>query len=90
MVRNIGFLVKNVPFARKKAETHFKKAIEIASEIGAKSIVGQAKLDLGKLYKTKGRTDKARNYLSAAIQIFEECEAEIYLKQAREAIASLG
>jgi hypothetical protein len=28
--------------------------------------------------------------ISAAIKIFEECETEIFLKQAKEVIASLG
>ena len=36
------------------------------------------------------RTDQARECLSEAIQIFEECEAELYLAQAKEASASLG
>jgi tetratricopeptide (TPR) repeat protein len=90
LVKNIGFLVKNVLFADKKAETHFNEAIEVAEEIGAKVILGQAKLDLGMLHKAKGRTDQAQEYISSAIKIFEECEAEIYLKQAKEVIASLG
>ena len=89
LAKNIGFLVKNVPFAAKKAENYFLKAIEIAQEIGAKGVLGQAKLDLGLLHKIKGRTDEARKCISEAIQFFEECEADVFLKQAREAMASL-
>ena len=63
---------------------------EVAKEIGAKGIEGQALLDLGYLHKVKGRTDKARDYFSRAIKIFEECEAEMFLKQAKEALASLA
>ncbi|GAI10282.1 unnamed protein product [marine sediment metagenome] len=62
VAKNIGFLIKNVPFASKKAEAHFKKAIEVAKEIGAKGVLGQAYLDLGLLHRAKGRTDQARNY----------------------------
>jgi len=40
MARNIGFLAKNLPFASKKAEDHFNKSIEVAREIGGKSILG--------------------------------------------------
>ena len=40
MAKNIGFLVRNVPFATKNAEEHFRKAIEIFKEIGAKGFLG--------------------------------------------------
>jgi hypothetical protein len=33
---------------------------------------------------------RARKYITDAIQLFEECEADVYLKQARETLASLG
>ena len=89
IVKNIGFIVKNVPFAGKKAEKHFKKAIEVSEEIGAKYVLGQAYLGLGSLYKAKKRKDQAREYISKAIGIFEETEAEGYLKQAKEALQSL-
>ena len=89
LAKNIGFLIKNVPFASQKAEAHFNKAIEVAKEIGAKGIKGEAYLDLGLLHKAKGRTDQAMKCISDSIQIFEECEAEVYLKKANEALESL-
>jgi len=89
MAQNIGFLIKNVPFASKKAEDHFNRAIEVAKEIGAKGTMGMAYLDLGLLYKMKGKTEQAKNCISEAIRIFEETEAERFLKQAEEALSSL-
>jgi len=89
MAKNIGFLIKNVPFASKKAEEHFNRAIEVAKEIGAKGTMGMAYLDLGLLYRMKGKTEQAQKSLSEAIQLFEQCEAEGFLKQAKEALASL-
>ena len=89
MARNIGFLIRNVPFARKKAEEHFHRAIEVAREIGAKSTMGMAYLDLGLLARMKGKTGQAKKYLSEAIHIFEQSEAEGFLKQAKEALVSL-
>jgi tetratricopeptide (TPR) repeat protein len=89
MAKNIGFLVKNVPFASKKAEDHFNKAIEVAKEIGAKGTMGMAYLDLGLLHRTKGKTEQAKKCISEAIQIFEQTEAEGFLKQAKEALASI-
>jgi tetratricopeptide (TPR) repeat protein len=89
MVKNLGFLVKNVPFASQKAIKHFSRVIEVSEEIGAKGAIGPAYLELGLLYKAKGRTVKARECISQAIEDFEKCEAETYLKQAKEALASL-
>jgi tetratricopeptide (TPR) repeat protein len=90
LIKNIGFLIKTVPFALKKAEEHFNEAIKVAKEIGAKSTLGQAYLELGRLYEAKGKTDKARECISNAIEAFEKCEADVFLKQAREALAALG
>ena len=90
VAKNIGFLVRNVPFAAKKAEDYFQAAIQRASEIGAKGLQGRASLDLGQLHKSKGRTDQARKYITDAIRLFEECEADVFLKQAKEAVATLG
>jgi tetratricopeptide (TPR) repeat protein len=90
MTKNVGFLVKNVPFAGKKAEEHFKKAIDIFEEIRAKGFLGAAYLDLGLLYKNRGQADQGRHYVSKAIDIFQENEANVYLQQAKEALESFG
>ncbi|MFH1243260.1 MAG: adenylate/guanylate cyclase domain-containing protein [Pseudomonadota bacterium] len=90
MAKNISFIMKNVPSAGKKAEEHFNRAIEVAKEIGAKGIQGQAYLDLGRLHKAKGKSDQARDCFIAAIEILEECQSEVFLKQAKEALTSLG
>jgi class 3 adenylate cyclase len=89
MAKNIGFVVKNVPFASKKAEDHFNQAIKVAKEIGAKGTMGMACLDLGLLNRIRGKTEQARKYISEAIQIFEETGADAFLKRAKEALASL-
>ena len=89
MAKNVGFILKNVPSAGKKAEEHFNKAIEVAKEIGAKGVQGQPYLDLGRLHKAKGRSDQARGCFIEAAEILEECESEVFLKQANEALASL-
>jgi class 3 adenylate cyclase/tetratricopeptide (TPR) repeat protein len=90
IAKNIGFLAKNVPFAGKKAETHFEKAIEVAGEIEDKGTLGISYFHLGFLHKTKGRTEQARECFSKAVRIFRMCEAKGYLKQAQEALTSLG
>ena len=89
MVKNIGFILRNVPSAGTKAEEHFKKAIQVAKEIGAKGILAETYLDLGLLHKAKGRTEQARECITESVQIFEQYEAEARLKQAKETLASL-
>jgi predicted ATPase/class 3 adenylate cyclase len=89
IIKNIGSLIKNIPWASKKAEQHFNKAIEVASDIGANGLLGQIYLDLGLLHKAKNRIEQAHNCFSKAVQIFEGCKAEVYLKQANEALESL-
>jgi class 3 adenylate cyclase/tetratricopeptide (TPR) repeat protein len=78
------------PLAGKKAGTYFRHTIESAKEIGAKGVLGQAYLHLGLLYKAKGKTDKSGKYFSRAVQYLNRCEAEVYLSQAKENLASLA
>ena len=89
VVKNIGFLVKTLPFARQKAEDHYKKAIASAQKVGAQAMEGQAHLGLGKLYSNTGNKDKARDCFSSAIQLFERCGAETFLKKAHECLSAL-
>jgi tetratricopeptide (TPR) repeat protein len=89
MMKNVGFLIKTYPTAARRAEAHFAKAIEVAGGIGAKGTLASAHLDFGNLHKAKGRYEQARQHFSEAIQIFEHCQADVFLKQAKEALASL-
>ena len=57
--------------------------------MGAKIIMGGACLDLGLLYKAKKRKEQAKKFISKAVKLFEQCEADVYLKQAHEALESL-
>lgn len=89
MAKNIGFLVKNVPLATKKAEEHFNKAIELFEEIGMNGYLGQAYLSMGLLYKDSKRSDRSRQYILESIDIFKGCGAQGWLKKANEALDSL-
>jgi tetratricopeptide (TPR) repeat protein len=89
LARNFGFIAKNAPFAEKKAEQHYNKAIMLYREMGAKGELGEALLGLGQLHKAKKRHEKARECFSEAVSLFQECDAHVYLKQAEEALGSL-
>jgi class 3 adenylate cyclase/energy-coupling factor transporter ATP-binding protein EcfA2 len=78
-----------VPDANQKAKDYCDKIIEIAKEIGAKAFLGQGYLSMGLTHSTEGDTDKARQYISEAISLFQECELDTYLKQANEVLESL-
>jgi tetratricopeptide (TPR) repeat protein len=89
ILKNIGFLAKNVPFASKKAADYFNRAIESAKQFGAQGILGQTYLDLGILYKAKKRNNLARKCISEAIHIFENIGTEVRLRKAKEVFESL-
>ncbi len=75
--------------ADKKGQEYFNETLKVANKIGAKGIEAVVYLNLGRLHKAKGRTDQARDCLSHAIELFEECEAETYLKQANDELESI-
>ena len=89
MAKNIGFIIKNVPQAAKKAEQHLSRTIELSEEIGSRQYLGPAYLDLGRLHKAKKRTDQALHCLSRAMNVFEQNKAETLFKQAKEEMESV-
>ncbi len=90
LARNAGFLIRHVPFAGQQAEKHLNKALEVDREIGAKGGMGMTLLSLAQLHSAKGRKDRARESILEAIGLFKQCDAQKYLKQAEEVLASLG
>lgn len=59
--RNMSFLIRNLFFASKKAETHFKKVIEVGKGIGATGLMSQTYFDLGQLYEAKAELGRPGN-----------------------------
>ena len=87
--KNIGFLVRTLPFAADRAEIHFRRVYELAKKYGSDAFMGHACLGLGLLHKAKKRNKKARDYLSKAIKIFEKCEMTGFADEAGEALESI-
>ncbi len=52
--------------------------------------LASAYLDLGLLHKARGKRDRAKEYISTSIKLFEQCEADVFLKKAQEALETLG
>jgi tetratricopeptide (TPR) repeat protein len=89
IAKNIGFLVKNVPVASRKAERLYKNVIAAAEEMGFMPIAGGACLDLGLLYKALKRRELAKEYISKASDVFKQCGSDVYLKQANDGLEFL-
>jgi tetratricopeptide (TPR) repeat protein len=89
MFKNFGFIIKNVPNAMKKAEEYLFRAIEFTGDINATGMKAQALLELGLLYKSKGKKEKATKHLREALEIFNNYGNYVYLEQARSALESL-
>ncbi len=89
IIKNIPFLLKNLPFASRKAERYLTRAIEIAEEIEAYGILGQAYLDMGLLKQKKRKTALAKDFLRKSIDTFEICSANFFQKIAEDALAEL-
>ena len=53
-------------------------------------MLGTACVDLGRLHDIKARQDSTREGIFKAIDSFELCESDTRLRQAKEALASLG
>jgi class 3 adenylate cyclase/tetratricopeptide (TPR) repeat protein len=89
MAKNIGFIIKQVPNAAKKAEYHLNQIIELSDKIDCRRFLGQAYLDLGRLHQAKKRLERARDCYSRAIKVFKQNRAETLVKQAKEDIESV-
>ena len=88
MLKNVGFIIKNVPNATKKSEEYLLKAVESAGIINAAGMQAQALFELGMLYKQKGNKEKAINCLKEATKIFNDYGNHVFLEKAQSALES--
>jgi hypothetical protein len=52
------------------------------------SFVAQASLELGRLFHIQGKNRLAERYVKEAVDIFEQTDATVFLKQSRDLLAS--
>ena len=67
-----------VPTDAAKAEGHFLTAMELATDLGARGLLGLAQMDLGRLYRVKGNVSMARKQLGSAFEVFAQCGARVH------------
>ena len=76
-VKNLGFILKEVPFAKSKANAYLNKIIQVGKEVGAEGFVqGHALLNLGLLHQQNGRQELAKECLGEAQRILGQCKSE--------------
>ena len=61
----------------------------MAKETGTIGFLGLSYLNLGLLHRAKKRKEQAKKSIAEAVRLFEQCEADVYLKQANEVLESL-
>jgi class 3 adenylate cyclase/tetratricopeptide (TPR) repeat protein len=90
ILNNLGFIVKDLPFAKSRAEAYLKKSIQVGREVQSQGFLhGQALLNMGLLLQVKGKKDTAKEYFNEALEIFQRCSSMIYLKRCQEALDSV-
>lgn len=89
ILKNIGFIIANVPSAYKKSIFYYGKAIDWAERVDAIGIKAQAHLDIGIIHKSKNENEKAKEHLEKAISIFEKVSAVSFLKRANSELNQL-
>jgi class 3 adenylate cyclase/tetratricopeptide (TPR) repeat protein len=89
--KNLGFIMKEVPFARRKAIAYLNRLIRVGKEVGTRSYAhGLAWLNLGLLHQQNGRLELAKECLQEAQRIFGQCNSEISSQQMQRALAAMG
>jgi tetratricopeptide (TPR) repeat protein len=73
----------------RKAQGWYRKCIDTAKDLGAKSLLGRTYLEWGDLYLTSGSHDTARDAYQKSAAWFEQSDAGIYLQQAKEKLEKL-
>jgi class 3 adenylate cyclase/tetratricopeptide (TPR) repeat protein len=86
VIRNLGFIIQNVPGAMKKAENYLLKTITEGKKIGSDFMVSQACYELGLAYKAKNKNDKALKYLTDAKDGYERMGADINMNRVKTVI----
>ncbi len=89
IIKNIGFIVKQVPFAKKKAEKHILESIRLADKLGFKNILGQAYINLGILHKSRNRQTEAKQSFMKAIDLLDRIDAKQHHFYAKKLLSNM-
>jgi len=72
------------------AEGHYREAMAVADALGMRPLLAHCHLGLGKLYRTKGTGERAREHLATATAMFREMDMRFWLEKAEAKLKELG
>jgi tetratricopeptide (TPR) repeat protein len=72
-----------------QAASHFQNSIAVFQEIKAENALAMAYAGYGRLHKQQGNTERAREYLTQALEIFERLDTLIEPDKVREQLEDL-
>ncbi len=90
VLKNLGFLLRTVPVATRKARSHLEKALATFRALDSPSYAARTLMDLGLLDQAKNRPDDARSKLDDARAIAESVEATVLVEEIDSALANLS
>jgi class 3 adenylate cyclase/tetratricopeptide (TPR) repeat protein len=71
------------------AQTHYRKALDVARELGMRPLVAHCHLGLGKLYRRSGRLQQAPDPLTTAAAMYREMDMRLWLDEAEAEVEAL-
>ena len=89
-IKNLGFILKEVPFAKRKAKAYLNRVKQVGEAVGATGFVhGHALLNLGLLHQQSGSQEQAKECLVEAQRLLSQCNSETGCQQVRQALRAL-
>ena len=89
-IKNLGFILKEVPFAKRKAKAYLNQVKQVGEAVGATGFVhGHALLNLGLLHQQSGSQEQAKECLVEAQRLLSQCNSETGCQQVRQALRAL-
>jgi hypothetical protein len=90
-LKNLIFIITELPFARRRAEAYLNKIIHVGQELKSQGFMhGQALFNMGLLLRSKGNKAAAMAYFNEALLIFQRCCSVSSLKRCQEALDSVS
>jgi tetratricopeptide (TPR) repeat protein len=90
-LKNLIFIITELPFARRRAEAHLNRIIHVGQELKSQGFMhGQALFNMGLLLRSKGNKAAAMAYFNEALLIFQRCCSVSSLKRCQEALDSVS
>jgi tetratricopeptide (TPR) repeat protein len=80
---------RRAPPENDQAETHYRQALTLATELGMRPLQAHCHRGLGTLYRQTGQAEQARAELSMAIEMYRDMEMTFWLPETEAALAAV-